>query len=701
MHIAYDFLKKDVIHLNFKKSIMFLVASLLFIAVPVFAVEKGQQDETDSDKDAPYKSEDYKMFASISEDMVMNKSLTGDPEIMGEDGFGFRIPSLLRAVTPDKDDVLLAMSHVGNDSADWGNLNIGMRRSLDNGKTWSNVDKILNMPVRDAPQDFDDWGAAFYIDPVPVQADNGDIILMLDMFPESKGLHAAHWLEDGNGHTTIDGEDYLVLYDGDSKVGDKQTTNPGNTYTVREDGWIYDSDHQKTNYYIPQHHSAEHQYQTMGDMYYAVGEPDFISKSPPLVPNDSSEDSSDIYVGNIYLNYDKPDFKPDNPDFVQKRFVGPEKNGDDYSKYAEVETDPAPLRAAVTSHLWVTKSSDMGETWSQPVDITAQVKIPEDGAFLGLGPGTGLNLTHQEETKKDSRLLMPVYALGKGGAIYSDDDGDTWNRATSSHEGYINNIDEIQFIELYDGTVMSLGRQQGKGDTPVSISKDGGETWSEQFHNKLQSVQVQKSTITYPMNSSSTKDHYVPGMKKDKQYVISSHPTGEPNDASRTNGVVELGEVQEDGDIIWVAQRSLKSSPNPYADTQGYENFFAYSSLAVLEDGNIGVLFEPQPNNYIAFSEFNLEWVNEGSNSALILKRLADYDDAFSSQDAYRKVELHLKSLQHYEDEEKVEKVVKHLNSLNELINYQKEHDMISEEAYKLLTVNTDYLKEKWQHKLN
>src|SRR5699024_10515193 len=120
-----------------------------------------------------------------------------------------------------------------------------------------------------------------------------------------------------------------------------------------------------------------------------------------------------------------------------------------------------------------------------------------------------------------------------------------------------------------------------------------------------------KSVITYPLASDKTAD-YVNGMKKDKQYVISSHPTGEGDVASRTNGVVELGEVQEDGSVIWVAERSLQLTPNPYANTQGMENFFAYSSLAVKENGDIGILFEPQPNNYLAYAAFNLEWLNEG-----------------------------------------------------------------------------------------
>src|SRR5699024_8301518 len=137
---------------------------------------------------------------------------------------------------------------------------------------------------------------------------------------------------------------------------------------------------------------------------------------------------------------------------------------------------------------------------------TPQVKHASDGSFLGVGPGVGITLEHQEDESKNGRIVMPAYALGKGAALYSDDGGITWERATSSSEGYINNIDEMQFIEQADGTIMSVGRQTGKGATPVSYSKDGGETWSDRTTTDLTSVAVQKSIITYPLDTENDPD---------------------------------------------------------------------------------------------------------------------------------------------------------------------------------------------------
>ncbi|MEG1147905.1 MAG: sialidase family protein [Niameybacter sp.] len=542
------------------------------------------------------------IFASTNPDKLKSPTLAASPTIMGNLQ-GCRIPSLLLAqpVKADDQPVLIAISDIGNDSADWGKVEIGMRRSFDSGKTWTTpVETILSLPAHHAPQDFHDWHSAFYIDAVTTQATNGDIVMLVDMYPESKGLHAPEYLESGTGYTSIDGNSYQVLH---SEHG-----NSVNTYTIREEGWIYDCNGHKTRYYIPQHHNPKYQYVTMGDMYYAATpeQGEYISFYPPLVPEApslSTDASHDIYVGNIYLNFEKPATNLEHPVFVQKRHVAPPA-----SLYETYETDPAPLCAVVTSYLWVTRSIDQGATWSQPYDITPQVKVASDHAFLGTGPGTGLTLQHQKEASKNGRLLMPVYALGKASALYSDDHGYTWHRANTNGNLYMNNVDECQLIELLNGDVISFGRQSTKAPTPISVSHDGGETWGVQMTTDLISLCCQKSVITYPVG----KFPYPDGMEEGKQYVLSSHPSGNaPEDASRTNGVISLGEVQEDGTIVWIKERSLNLTPNPYADATGFERFFAYSSLAVLENGDIGLLYEPQPNNLIAYRSFSLRWIFE------------------------------------------------------------------------------------------
>lgn len=343
----------------------------------------------------------------------------------------------------------------------------------------------------------------------------------------------------------------------------------------------------------------------MGDLYYAVGDADYLSDCPPLIPESpegKAEGQNDIYVGNVYLNYGKPRYKKGKPSFVQKV---QRTKAEDGIEYDFIQTSPAPMFAPVTCYLWTSTSSDNGATWSQPVDITNQVK-QDDEKFLGTGPGVGLTLQHQKDTTKNGRILMPLYNLGIASAIYSDDNGKTWERCDTDGYGYINNIDESQFIELIDGTVMSFGRPEKTGPTPVSYSYDGGESWSVQRTTDLTTVKCQKSLVTYPFNSEDPRFAYCEGMTEGKQYVLASHPIN----GGRVDGVVSLGEVQEDRTIRWIAQRQLEMD-NTIPLKNGDKKPFGYSCMTVQENGTIGVLAETQ-SGYLAYGSFNLEWIFKG-----------------------------------------------------------------------------------------
>ncbi|MGL4737751.1 MAG: sialidase family protein [Cellulosilyticaceae bacterium] len=566
-------------------------------------------------KQVAYRSKDYMMFASTNPNKLASPTFVGDEEMVG-DIKGCRIPSLINARDPEGGNVMIAAADVGNDGADWGCVSLAIRRSYDDGKTWTKLQKVISLQAHHAPQAELDWQAPFVIDPLMVQAEDGTIIVMIDMFPECQGFRSSHWMEHGTGYQEIDGKHYLVLCDGESRVGDHTIEEAGNRYTVREEGWVYDQQGNRTRYYMPQKHDGTHGFSTLGDLYYAVGEPDYLTTEPPLLPQ-VPMGNQDIYVGNVFMSFEKPAFVEDEPRFVQKRIAGPKSQT--HSDYEVIETDPAPLRAMVTSYLWVTSSKDGGRTWEQPVDITAQVKIEEDGLFLGVGPGVGCVLNHQT-SDKNGRILMPLYNVGsranRATVIYSDDQGKTWTRTTTDG-GFCNNKDESQCIELYNGTVVIFGRQEGKGDTPIAYSIDGGETWSAQTTTALKAVKCQKSVITYPIDEG--KDPMSPfaypeGMTPGKQYVLASHPTGEAGYTrfDRSDGTISLGEVQEDNSIKWIAHKKLAiDGQYDAADEECLRNFFAYSCLCVLDNGDIGILYEPQPVNYLAYASFSLAWILE------------------------------------------------------------------------------------------
>ncbi|WP_449355059.1 serine hydrolase domain-containing protein [Virgibacillus natechei] len=71
-------------------------------------------------------------------------------------------------------------------------------------------------------------------------------------------------------------------------------------------------------------------------------------------------------------------------------------------------------------------------------------------------------------------------------------------------------------------------------------------------------------------------------------------------------------------------------------------------------------------------------------------------EDAFSSDEATRALQVHLAAISHYEGTGSAEKVVKHMEGFQRLLDYQRENEFISEEAYETLHTNADYLIGKW-----
>lgn len=112
-----------------------------------------------------------------------------------------------------------------------------------------------------------------------------------------------------------------------------------------------------------------------------------------------------------------------------------------------------------------------------------------------------------------------MYKPGQAGLLLSDDDGVTWRRG-----GYIPTVDEAQAVELNDGTVLVFGRQDEPGDTPMTVSRDGGDTWEPMTHTGLQSVRCQKSVVA--LSGRRSRYPCVPGMIPGRQYLLASHPTG-------------------------------------------------------------------------------------------------------------------------------------------------------------------------------
>ena len=194
--------------------------------------------------------------------------------------------------------------------------------------------------------------------------------------------------------------------------------------------------------------------------------------------------------------------------------LGGEAAGSIYLAYEQAPEDC--LFQHRSSHLLMITSDDEGATWSEPIDITVQVKA-DWMCFLGTGPGNAIQLTGAEHA---GRILVPVYYSHEAGgtgylscaAIYSDDGGATWTLGASPNDGrevlgsVVSSRDladeraslyESVLVEGADGAVHVWARNQHPaGRVAHAVSRDGGATWGEvDYHDQLTEIFSQPNAI--------------------------------------------------------------------------------------------------------------------------------------------------------------------------------------------------------------
>jgi sialidase-1 len=230
------------------------------------------------------------------------------------------------------------------------------------------------------------------------------------------------------------------------------------------------------------------------------------------------------------------------------------------------------LKDPMIGRLLLTWSDDEGITWAPPRDLTEI--LPR----FTPGPGVGIQL-------QNGRLVVPGYGAKVGGpwqscVAYSDDHGQTWRRGAPVKAG----SNESQAVELSDGVVM-LNCRAG-ACRYVARSRDGGETWFEEFNEPA----LPESAFNCQASILREAQPAAEGVKPRLVFV-------NPIAGSRTNLTVR---VSTDDGKTWSAGRTIQPGPG------------AYSSVAFLKDGTIGVLYETgkvHPYEKISFARFNLEWL--------------------------------------------------------------------------------------------
>lgn len=251
------------------------------------------------------------------------------------------------------------------------------------------------------------------------------------------------------------------------------------------------------------------------------------------------------------------------------------------------------LLPSETGQYVLVKSEDGGETWSAPINITAQVKDPA-WRLLFCGPGHGLAM-------RDGTLVFPSQYRDESGtvrvcSVFSRDHGVTWDfgsgvptSSPQTNENTVCELDDGRLLFSMRTPVGSNGQRAWIRYTPGGSVPMSDGAWGDLF--RLPAVPdpvCQGSVIQW------TSTH----RGAPREFVLFGNPA---SSSSRSNFTLR---VSPDGGDTWPVSRQL------------YAGSAAYSSICILPDRSIGVLFEKDNYTRITFARVEEEWLLNPSADA-------------------------------------------------------------------------------------
>lgn len=228
------------------------------------------------------------------------------------------------------------------------------------------------------------------------------------------------------------------------------------------------------------------------------------------------------------------------------------------------------LTPVETGQLMLVRSDDDGRTWSQPINVTRQVKDPA-WRFVLASPGRGITL-------RDGTLVFPAQYRSADDSpftgrpfstlMWSRDRGESWHIGS----GVKVDTTECQLVELGSGALMINCRDNRRGSRTVCTTRDLGKTWQ-----------------THP-----TSRHALPEPTCMASLIRCEHDELGPllffsNPATRGGRRDLTIKVSRDEGMTW---------PMRWHTLYDQRAGFGYSCLTRIDDEHLGVLYEGQRELY-------------------------------------------------------------------------------------------------------
>ncbi|MDL5510884.1 sialidase family protein [Arenibacter sp. M-2] len=226
------------------------------------------------------------------------------------------------------------------------------------------------------------------------------------------------------------------------------------------------------------------------------------------------------------------------------------------------ESEIIAQKSKDTRRVFVLKSENDGKSWSRPVEITTDVKLP-NWTWYATGPGSGIQILGG---KYKDRLVIAsdhIEAVTKkyySHTIFSDDHGATWELGGSTP---LDQVNECEVVELSDHRLLLNMRNYDRqmSSRQLAYSDDGGESWKDMYHHE---------SLIEPICQASTLRFDFMG----QVYILFTNPADIKN---RINMTLRLS--SDDGKS-WPIEKQIFPGPS------------AYSDLTARDGESLGILYE-------------------------------------------------------------------------------------------------------------
>ncbi|MFI6517690.1 exo-alpha-sialidase [Spirillospora sp. NPDC050679] len=230
--------------------------------------------------------------------------------------------------------------------------------------------------------------------------------------------------------------------------------------------------------------------------------------------------------------------------------------------------------ATTNTHIRYITSTDDGATWSAPVDLNPQVR-KADWAGMFASSGHGVQFA-------SGRLVQPIVYRDASGDhasnIYSDDHGATWHNGTTAGTG----VNESKAVQRSTGRVAQNMRSNGGGNRWYATAADATTPFGPSWNSGLIDPACNGDEISYLRPTSGA-----PGLTG-----VALHSNNAAT--SRTELTVR---VSRDDGASWPRSALIKPGAA------------GYSTMAVMPDGSVGVLYEIGDTGGIVFTRVTIPWL--------------------------------------------------------------------------------------------